>query len=78
MARLADALAVLPGVEFGADGLEGELGVGDHRVVGDGRGRHAQASPSLSPSLSPSFSQSFSQSCVPVEAKVTQMGTLFV
>ena len=74
MARLADALAVLPGVEFGADGLEGELGVGDHRVVGDGRGRHAQASPSLSPS----FSQSFSQSCVPVEAKVTQMGTLFV
>ena len=70
MARLADALAVLPGVEFGADGLEGELGVSDHRVVGDGRGRHAQASPSFSPS--------FSQSCVPVEAKVTHMGTLFV
>ena len=65
MARLADALAVLPGVEFGADGLEGELGVGDHRVVGDGQ-------------ASPFFSPSFSQSCVPVEAKVTQMGTLFV
>ena len=65
MARLADALAVLPGVEFGADGLEGEVNVGDHRVVGDG-----QASPFSSPS--------FSQSCVPVEAKVTQMGTLFV